>query len=180
MQIRLPRRAADDQVARMAVFGSIATVRTQLARHAHFDTAFAYLDEFGRPGSVALARLNSVAAGASQRRELAGGVFALEQAYLSKRRPEGRMESHLQYIDIQVVFAGEEFMAVIDRDRLEVTENLTPAKDLIFYRDTEAASLVRFGAGEAAVFYPADAHLPGLAVGAPALIRKVVLKVPMV
>jgi biofilm protein TabA len=180
MQIRLPRRAAGDQVARMAVFGTIATVRAQLARHAHFDTAFAYLDEFVPPGSAALARLNAVAAGESQRRELAGGVFALEQAYLSKRRPEGRMESHLKYIDIQVVFAGEEFMAVIDRDRLEVTENLTPAKDLIFYRDAETASLLRFGAGEAAVFYPADAHLPGLAIGAPVLVRKVVLKVPAI
>ena len=164
----------------MAVFGSLATVRAQLARHAHFDTAFAYLDELARPGSVALARLQGVAAGESQRIELAGGVFALEQAYLSKRRSAGRWESHLKYIDIQVVFAGEEFMAVIDRARLAVTENLTPAKDLIFYRDSDAASLLRFGAGEAAVFYPVDAHLPGLAIGAPALVRKVVLKVPVV
>jgi biofilm protein TabA len=164
----------------MAVFGSIATVRAQLVRHAHFDTAFAYLDEFARPGSAALARLNAVVTGESQRRELAGGVFALEQAYLSKGRPEGRMESHLKYIDIQVVFVGEEFMAVIDRGQLAVTENLTPAKDLIFYRDTEKASLLRFGAGEAAVFFPDDAHLPCLAIGAPTLVRKVVLKVPVV
>jgi YhcH/YjgK/YiaL family protein len=90
------------------------------------------------------------------------------------------MESHRKYIDIQVVWAGEEGMAVIDRTRLTVTEDLTPAQDLIFYRDSEAASLLRFGAGEAAVFYPADAHLPGLAIGAPALVRKVVLKVPVV
>jgi YhcH/YjgK/YiaL family protein len=180
VQIRLPRRVADDQVGRMAVFGSLVTVRAQLARHVHFDTAFAYLDEFARPGSAALARLQAIATGESQRIELAGGVFALEQAYLSKRRPEGRMESHLKYIDIQVVWAGEEFMAVIDRARLTVTEDLTPAKDLIFYRDSDAASLLRFGAGEAAVFYPADAHLPALALGAPALVRKVVLKVPVV
>jgi len=179
MQIRLPRRAADDQVGRMAIFGSLATVRAQLARHAHFDTSFAYLDEFARPGSAALARLQAVATGESNRIELAGGVFALEQAYLSKRRPEGRMESHLKYIDIQVVFAGEEGMAVIDIARLTVTENLTPAKDLIFYRDSDAASLLRIGAGEATVFYPADGHLGGLAIGAPALVRKVVIKVPV-
>ena len=164
----------------MAIFGSIATVRAQLARHAHFDTAFAYLDEFARPGSAALARLQAVTTGESNRIELAGGVFALEQAYLTKRRPEGRMESHLKYIDIQVIFAGEECLAVIDIARLTVTENLTPAKDLIFYRDSDAASLLRIGAGEAAVFYPADGHLGGLAIGAPALVRKVVLKVPVV
>ena len=164
----------------MAVFGSLATVRAQLAQHAHFDTAFAYLDELARPGSAALARRQTMAAGESQRIELAGGVFALEQAYLSKRRPEGRMESHRKYIDIQVVWAGEECMAVIDRARLTVTEDLTPTQDLIFYRDSETASLLRFGPGEATVFYPADAHLPGLAIGAPALVRKVVLKVPVV
>ena len=176
----MPRRVAGDQVGRMAVFGSLATVRAQLARHAHFDTAFAYLDELVRPGSAALARLQALAAGESQRIELAGGVFALEQAYLTKRRPEGRMESHLKYIDIQVIWAGEECMAVIDRARLTVTEDRTPAQDLIFYRDSEAASLLRFGPGEAAVFHPADAHLPGLAIGASALVRKVVLKVPVV
>jgi biofilm protein TabA len=164
----------------MAIFGSLATVRAQLARHAHFDTAFAYLDDFARPASGALARLQAVATGESSRIELAGGVFALEQAYLTKRRPEGRMESHLQYIDIQVVFAGAEDMAVTDIARLTVTENLTPTKDLIFYRDSDAASLLRIGAGEATVFYPADAHLGGLMVGAPALVRKVVLKVPVI
>jgi biofilm protein TabA len=164
----------------MAVFGSLATVRAQLARHAHFDTAFAYLDELARPGSAALARLQAIATGESNRIELAGGVFALEQAYLTKRRPEGRMESH-RNTSTSRWSLGRRRMHGGDRSRrLTVTEDLTPAKDLIFYRDSEAASLLRFGAGEAAVFYPADAHLGGLAIGAPALVRKVVLKVPVV
>jgi biofilm protein TabA len=163
----------------MAVFGSLSTVRAQLASNAAFAAAFAYLDELSPPGSPVLARLLALPVGESQRLDLAQGVFALEQAYLTKERSVARMESHLQYVDIQVVVAGTEAMAVTDVRHCTVTENLTPAKDLIFYQDVPAASLLWFTAGEAAVFHPADAHMPGLAVGTPAVVRKVVLKVPV-
>ncbi|MBI5381293.1 MAG: YhcH/YjgK/YiaL family protein [Opitutae bacterium] len=163
----------------MAIFGSLSSVRSQTARNAAFDAAFAYLDEFTRPDSAALARLKAVGVGESKRIDLAGGVYALEQAYMTKPRAQARMESHLKYIDIQVVMEGEELMAVADVARLRVTENQTPAKDMIFYADADVASVLRFGAGEAAVYFPADLHMPGVAIAAPSLVRKIVVKVPV-
>ncbi len=163
----------------MAIFGSLSTVRMQSAPSAAFAVAWAYLDEVFQAGSAANARLLGVPVGESRRIELTEGVFAMEQAYLAKDRSVARMESHLQYIDIQVIVAGVEAMAVTDVDQCTVTENLTPAKDLIFYRDLPSASLLQFRAGEAAVFHPADAHMPGIAVGAPTVVRKTVLKVPV-
>ena len=164
----------------MAIFGTLATLRAQLARPEHFEAALAYAAEALRPGSAAQMRLNRLAAGAMERVELGGGAFALEQVYETKPRAEGRWESHRAFIDVQLVVAGEELMEVTEAAGLAVVEDLTPAKDVIFYRPFEAGSMLRVRAGEAAVFFPADAHRPSLRVGAePALVRKTVVKVPV-
>ena len=169
-----------DWTGRMAIFGTLDTLRAQLARPEHFASAFAYVAEVLQPGSVAHARMGRIAAGTTERVELAGGAFALEQVYLTKQRTEGRWESHRAYIDVQVVVAGEELMEVGDVAQLAVAEDLRPAKDLIFYRPFDGGSVLRVCAGQAAVFFPADAHLPSLHVGvAAALVRKTVVKVPV-
>ncbi|HTQ30042.1 MAG TPA: YhcH/YjgK/YiaL family protein [Opitutaceae bacterium] len=164
----------------MAIFGTLETLRAQLARPEHFAAALAYAAEALRPDSAAGARLGRMATDATERVELSGGAFALEQTYMTKPRAEGRWESHRAYIDVQVIVAGEELMEATDAARLTVAEDLTPGKDLIFYQPFGAGSVLRVRAGEAAVFFPADAHLPSLRTGAePALVRKTVIKVPV-
>ena len=131
-------------------------------------------------GSAVNVRIEKISAGTTERIELSGGAFALEQAYWTKPRDEGRWESHRLYIDLQVLVAGEEFMEAVHAGRLVVAEDLTPGKDLIFYQPFSAGSTLRIRAGEVAVFFPVDAHLPSLRVGAdPALVRKTVVKVPV-
>jgi YhcH/YjgK/YiaL family protein len=163
----------------MALFGSIATVRAQAFPAEAFAAAFAYLEELFRPGSATAERLRTMPAGETRRVELAGGAFALEQAYLSKRRENGFFESHRNYIDVQVVFEGDEWMEVADLSRTSAKEHYQPERDLIVYRDGTAATRLHLGAGEAAVFHPSDVHLPGLCGAAPALVRKTVIKVPV-
>ncbi|MGA3008265.1 MAG: YhcH/YjgK/YiaL family protein [Opitutaceae bacterium] len=164
----------------MAIFGNLGALRAQLAWAEPFAAAFAYAEEVLQSGSAAQARIGRLAAGATARVELTGGAFALEQAYLTKSRAEGRWESHGAYIDVQVVIDGEELMEVCDVSRMKVAEDLRPAKDLIFYRSFEGGSVLRVGAGEAAVFFPTDAHLPSMRIGAEAaLVRKTVIKVPV-
>lgn len=163
----------------MAIFGSLDTVRAQLATNPAFQRALAYVEECLSPDSAAAARLRAVKVGDTERVELGGGVFALEQAYQSKPRAEGRWEAHRAYIDVQVIVVGEELMEVTDVSRLRVAEDFTPAKDLLFYQSFDEGSVLRVKAGEAAVFFPVDAHKPSLAVGAPALVRKTVVKVPV-
>lgn len=164
----------------MAIFGTLETLRKQLARPEHFAAALTYAAEALRPASTTAARIGAFAAGGGGRTELPGGAYALEQAYWTKARPDGRWESHRAFIDVQLVIVGEELMEVADAARLTVAEDLTPGKDLIFYRSFDAGSVLRMRAGEAAVFFPADAHLPSLRVGAEAaLVRKAVIKVPV-
>src|SRR5690606_17743427 len=96
-----------DWSARMAVLGIFPVVQAQLADEARFAAAFAYLAQALKPGSPEQARVLAVKPGATERIELADGAFALEQAYFSKPRAEGKYESHRKYIDLQAIVAGE-------------------------------------------------------------------------
>lgn len=166
----------------MALFGSLSTVRAQLAPSDKFATAFAYVEACLRAGSPERALLDGLAAEQTQRVDLGGGVFALAQA--SMTLPAGvptvpKWESHKAYTDVQAVIVGEEIMELTDVDNLKVAEDLRPAKDMLFYEGFSRHTTLRVAAGEVAVFFPVDGHRPLVAASAPALVRKVVVKVPV-
>lgn len=164
----------------MAIFGSISTVRAQCAGLSYFDPAFTYLDELFRAGSAAGRRLEGLAVGESARVELGGGMFAIEQVYQTKARPDGLFESHRKFIDVQAMFVGEELMEIAEIGRLPVRADYSEEKDVILYRDFAGASVLRFQAGEAGVYFPVDGHMPGLRAGAEGqLVRKSVIKIPV-
>jgi biofilm protein TabA len=163
----------------MAIFGPFSTVKPQIAADPRFSAALAYVEEALRSGSVTHGRIGQVATGTTGRVELAGGSFALEQAYVPKPRPEGFFESHRNYIDVQVIVEGEELMEVEDVARLTITTAYNPERDLIKYADTGVASVLRMRAGDVAVFLPEDGHMPSLHWRGTGVVRKTVVKVPV-
>ncbi len=164
----------------MALLGSLSTLRAQLAATPTLLVALDYVAECLREGSEPRARLSAAVAGYNARVELGGGVFAIEQVYLTKPRAAGRWETHVAHIDVQAVIAGEEFMETADRARLTADEDRTPGQDVIFYKPFDQSSVLRLGAGVAAIYFPTDAHLGSIAVGGtPSLVRKTVVKVPV-
>lgn len=164
----------------MAQFAPLASLRAQNT-DPRFARAFAYVAEMLRPGSAEHTRLAALAAGQNERVELGDGVFAMEQVYVPKLRSEGFFESHRKYIDVQVIVAGAELMEVEDIARLTITMDYDADRDLVKYATVapHAARLVQ-RAGDVALFWPADGHMPSLAVdpAAPGLVRKTVVKVP--
>jgi biofilm protein TabA len=163
----------------MALFGSLSTVRAQVVPSTAFEIAFDYVARCLSAGSPEAARIAAVPPGATERVELGEGVFALEQAYVSKPSAEGRWEGHEQFIDVQVVVTGRELMKVVEASGLTVAEDHRPGRDLLFFAPAEGGSTLRVGAGGVAVFFPADAHMPSLADGQSAPVRKTVVKVPV-
>ncbi len=163
----------------MALIGTLATVKNQLIATESLKNALRYVEEALAPGSAVDQRIQALALGQTERVELGDGLFALEQAYLSKPRGEGVFESHRAYIDVQVIVSGEELMELTEVARLNLREDFTPERDLIFYADFRGGSVLRIQAGELAIFHPTDAHMPSLAVDSPQLVRKTVVKVPV-
>lgn len=162
----------------MAVIGSLSAVRAQLAHDPRFTAAFDYVAGALNAASFVGQRIGGVAVGATDRIELPGGAFALEQAYLSKPRAEAFLESHRKYIDVQAVVAGEEIQEVVDITRLTVDVPYDAERDLIKYLDFRDTSLLSAREGLVAVFFPVDGHI-SRAANQPVLVRKTVVKVPV-
>jgi biofilm protein TabA len=164
----------------MALFGPFSTVYAQAASMPQFAGAFAYVAEILTPDSAARRRLKALAIGASEKVELSGGAFAIEQVYQTKLRAEGFFESHRKYIDVQVIVEGSELMEVEDISRLGVDEPYLEERDLIKYGYTSSASELIMRSGDVALFFPVDGHMPSLQLdGRSGLVRKTVVKVPV-
>lgn len=163
----------------MAIFGSLATLRAQVGADSKFEAAFRYLDELFTNGSAANQRIQRVGEGKTERIELAGGAFAMEQVYRSKPRSEGIFESHRAYIDVQVIFEGAEVIEVNDIAGLDLKEDRTPASDVLLYHVPADCTELKLYPGDAAILYPVDGHMPQIALGESKLIRKTVIKVPV-
>ena len=164
----------------MALYGSFATVRAQAPQLPGFKAAFAYVEEVLRRDSAAANRIRALAVGESKKVELGDGVFVVEQVFTTKPRAEGFFESHRKYIDVQVVIEGEEVMELADASRMKIRDAYNPERDLITYEDNGDASMLRVLAGDAAIFFPADVHMPTLRLRAQSvLVRKAVVKVPV-
>jgi YhcH/YjgK/YiaL family protein len=112
--------------------------------------------------------------------EIAGdNVFALVQAYKTAPASDPVVfEAHRKYIDVQYMVAGHEVIAWAPVDRLAVTQPYDPASDAwLGALPASDATFVRLAVGELAVLYPTDGHAPRVAAGAPAAVRKIVIKV---
>ena len=163
----------------MAIFGSFSTVQMQVVADTRFAAAMAYVAEALKSGSLTAQRIAGITQGVTEKNELSGGSFALEQVYLPRARPDGFFESHRNYIDVQVIVAGEELMEVHEIVRLKVSEPYLPERDLIKYADCADAAVLRMRAGDVAIFFPEDGHMPSLHWRGPGLVRKTVVKVPV-
>ena len=164
----------------MSLHGSLDTIRAQAPKTGGFAIAFAYRDELFRPGSPVHLRVKGLTHDDSVKTELADGVFVIEQVYPTRLRADGFFESHRKFIDVQAVFEGEELMEVADIARMTVKQPYNEKRDLLIYEDSTEASLLRVYAGQAAVFFPSDVHMPTLRVRAEAVqVRKCVVKIPV-
>ena len=91
--------------------------------------------------------------------------------------PARRFEAHKRYIDIQYLAAGTEVIEHARTGELRPADPFDTTKDLGFFQEPAAATRLHLEPGMFAIFFPEDAHKPCCAAGAPASVRKVVLKV---
>ena len=96
------------------------------------------------------------------------------QSY-STREANDTPEAHRKYIDIQYLLSGEEAIGVGAVSDMTEEVSAKPDGAVWFYHGP--LSQIKLGSGSFAVLFPQDAHAPGIAVGAPAPVRKVVVKV---
>lgn len=112
------------------------------------------------------------------RHDIAGDdCFALVQAYPTKPIAEAKLEAHRSYIDIQFIQSGRETLLWAPLAGLAETRAYDAEKDFALFATPSLATPLRLRAGDFAIFFPEDAHAPGLELDGSSLVRKVVVKV---
>lgn len=101
-------------------------------------------------------------------------VHATVQEYATLDRAEGAWEAHRQYIDLQFVVSGRERIGFAHVSRLRPGRYDRERDLLPLSGDGDFLTL---GPGGFLLLFPEDAHMPRIAVAAPEMVRKVVVKI---
>lgn len=101
-------------------------------------------------------------------------VFISTQEFEGKTKEIAKLETHIKYIDIQMPFSTTENIGWKNIYNLNMPTQPYNENDDIAFFDDEATSYIALQPGECVVFFPEDAHAPGIANGK---LRKAVIKV---
>jgi len=104
-------------------------------------------------------------------------LYATVSRYLTKDAGEAAFEAHRKYIDIQYVTEGKEWIGIAPLSyKRTMIQPYDAEKDIEFMTvsgGTERLALP----GRFFIFFPSDAHKPGLADGSKGNVLKIVVKV---
>lgn len=105
-------------------------------------------------------------------------IYAMVQSFHVMEPIDAEFETHRQYIDIQYVLEGCLEQETARRETLQLVGKYDAAQDVVFYARGRAGAQLRLYPGEAAVFFPWDAHrMVCVPDGGTREIRKCVVKV---
>lgn len=97
--------------------------------------------------------------------------------FKGKEEANCKMEAHRDYLDIQIPLGDDEVMGwKAQEDCQSIMTEYDEGKDVEFYKD-KAVAKFNVPAGHFAVFFPWDAHQPGIAPGKE--YRKLIVKSKM-
>ena len=101
-------------------------------------------------------------------------LFYIVQEYVATKT-ESDYEFHEKYIDVQVLLEGKEYIDYENFNDTKIVKEYNPEKDA-GKSVGENASRLLLKAGEFALFFPHDAHAPGIKYDEN-IVRKIVFKV---
>ncbi len=80
------------------------------------------------------------------------------QTYETQNVEQCKLESHREYIDIQIMIEGEELMQIADTSRLNLQEEYDRDKDVMFWKIPNQMMELTLKRGDYIVLYPENAH----------------------
>ena len=139
-----------------------------------------HLYPYGAAWQVAFDFLLSLNADAEEKRYTLQGddIFAMVESYETQPPESKQPEAHRKYVDIQVLLAGAERIAWSATDELTISKPYEPDRDIAFFeRSDPLGTMLKLEPGRFAVFFPGDAHTPGVQVDGPCYVKKAVVKI---
>ncbi|MEI2691972.1 MAG: YhcH/YjgK/YiaL family protein [Anaerolineae bacterium] len=102
-------------------------------------------------------------------------LYASVQTFSTHPLAEGGWEAHRRYLDLHYVIEGAERIGYAPAGSL--SPGAYDAENDFMLLSGEAGALVPVPSGAFMLLWPNEAHMPGLAVDEPAMLRKVVVKI---
>jgi YhcH/YjgK/YiaL family protein len=89
-----------------------------------------------------------------------------------------KWEAHRRYVDIQCVVRGTETMGIAPVDQAEIIESFDEVRDIGFYNIAETAcAYFEAEPGNFFIFFPKDAHRPGIRARGTEVNKKIIIKI---
>ena len=156
----------------MAIFGTIETIVKQSS-----NPACARVAAFIETTDLEAVFNGVLSEGKNRVVEIDGReVYAIFQAYQTRRPEQCKIEGHRRYVDLQYVFRGSEWIGYADLSELSDATPYSEADD-IYFGTARRESRVLLTAGTAAYLEPCDLHAPGIMDGEPQPMLKIVFKI---
>lgn len=102
-------------------------------------------------------------------------LYASVQTFSTHPLAEGGWEAHRRYLDLHYVIEGAERIGYAPAGSL--SPGAYDAENDFMLLSGEAGALVPVPSGAFMLLWPNEAHMPGLAMDEPAMLRKVVVKI---
>jgi YhcH/YjgK/YiaL family protein len=103
-------------------------------------------------------------------------LYAIVDEYTSRNEAETRFEAHRIYADIQYIISGRELIGIVPLSETSVTVPYDTEKDICFL-DSQRGEKIPAMPDRYFIFFPYDAHRPGMRDGDNASVKKAVIKV---
>jgi biofilm protein TabA len=148
------------------IFDAVHHFKTYLSIHPLFKVVSDFLENRS---------LSSLPAG---RLDIERGVYVIKRDYITLDLQPPVLEGHRRSIDIHMVDEGSEVIGFCNRDECTVVEPYNEEKD--FENLDGTCGWLILNKGYFAVFFPQDAHIPGLHSDTlKQTVKKIVFKIPV-
>ena len=164
----------------MAIFGKLTDLQKQFDNVNELDMVFRYLRQAIANNTEINTRICSMNQDQYEKIEITSEIFAIEQSYYTQKSEKSLFESHIKYIDFQLMVLGEEVIEVVHTDLLEIDSEYNKEGDYSLYKTSPNSSKIIMQRGDLAIFFPKDGHMPGIQSGDVCQrVFKTVVKIPV-
>ncbi|PAF53518.1 hypothetical protein BKH42_05580 [Helicobacter sp. 13S00482-2] len=163
----------------MAIIGKLHSLEHLFQKTDDLKYLYEYLQNATNPNHSTHQAIINTPLKTENKIDLISGMFAIIQSYPLKNPDDAFYETHIKYIDFQLVIKGVEFFEIGDKTDFEIKTPYNEEKDLIIYKKSLKTSKLRLHEGMLGIFFDTDVHAGGLSMDeTQENVSKVVIKVP--
>lgn len=166
----------------MAIVGKLHSLEHLFQKTSELKSLYSYLNNCLQIDHINHQTIINTPTNTEKKVELSdeiNGMYAILQSYRLKNPENAFYETHIKYIDFQLMVKGTEFFEIGDKEDFEIKTPYDEEKDLIIYKKNLKTSRIRLYEGMLAIFFDSDVHAGGLDIDSSNnTVSKVVVKVP--